>query len=156
MRRSVRHGWFEGRCRSLTASLHSVELPLALRVALRILLRQRIPEALNDPQPARTVGGLAEAVGVTRPHLSTTATAHGIPLASLAARWTAILALERRMTSDLTWEAIAWRCGYAGVSGLSELFMVQFGRRLRAALREVDLAIEMDRFRSAMGVGDVS
>jgi AraC-like DNA-binding protein len=150
--RVLLHSWFEGRRHWLRTGVTRLGFAVAVAGALRVLLAQHIPDSLDDPPPMRTVTELADAVSTSRSHMSVIATAENVDLAALGAHWTAILAVEKALTSDLTWEGIAWRCGFQSASGLSELLRRQFGCRLRTARQAVSLESELRILGSALGM----
>jgi len=108
--RGVCHAWFGGRAVQLEEGIHAQPWPASLRAAVRDLVRQRLPRSTDESIPRR----------------------------SLARLWTVIPALERPFVKGWGWEPVAWRCGYATLSGLSQLFDREVGHGLRmASVREL-------------------
>ena len=109
-------------------------LPYVVRLALTHGLRIR-PDLFSPGvavRPRRSIQGVAEGIGVSRGHLSRLLSRHGVSLPELLDGWLVVQAATVRWCDDLPWERVAWRCGYASMSGLSDAFQRVAGARLRA------------------------
>lgn len=112
---------------------HRSDLPGLLRRALLTVLEHEPPTVPVEPADGaampRSVKRLANRLGCSDDYLRKLARRMGIALPAFL-KWTvALRALQIRAASGAKWETVAWRLGFAGVSGLSEHLNSTLGLR---------------------------
>lgn len=104
--------------------LRTRHLPYVARLALRETIR---PEVGSRPSLTQ----IAHEVGVNRSHLSRVCHRSNVPLSEITDAWSVVQSVALRWYSNLPWDTVAWRCGYASLSGLSDLLYRSTGGRIR-------------------------
>jgi hypothetical protein len=106
-------------------------VPLLLQDALVLVLRHPVPRFGEGGTAIRNVTELAARVGVSREHLSRTATQRRIALGHLTRSHLTVMASYSREVERHSWDAVAWSLGYASQAGLSKLARATTGLGLR-------------------------
>ena len=125
-------GWARRMHRRIQLAEH---IPFLARLALREALRVHAPAVGQSECPSRvtSMNQVAHNIGVSRGHLSGVLSRADVRLRQVMDAWVVVQAHMLRRYERLPWERIAWRLGYASLSGLSDAFRRSVGDRLREA-----------------------
>lgn len=133
LQRALQRAWMRGwRDRVRSTLSHNLRIPPIVRTAMvRSLYELPDPAFVGSAAPVRTQTHAARLAGISRSHLSTLLARFGVDFQRLADGWLAVSAVTLKEAHRIKWEAVARLCGYATLSGLSDLFLRVAGCRLR-------------------------